>query len=436
MTTLLVKKPQHFCGTIDISGSKNSALALIAASTVSETPVKITNIPDIVDVHNLLKILIDIGFNPILEDGTLSIEPKNNLSSYIIPETLASTIRASTLLISPIVAKYNTITIPVTSGGCDIGERPIDLHLLTLRKLGYKINKTSSHINITKDRLSAKSIYIPKVSVGATQNSILAAVYIPGKTVIQNIALEPEIIDLINFLRKIGFKIYIDKKRRRAIIKGVRIDYIRKKRKTTIVHKVIPDRVEAATFIISTAINGHSLVLNNINYSHIQNVLRPLSKIYAITHSQINQRSIIVKKTHYKFLPKLVIHTNPYPHFPSDVQPQLMVLMCMLNGKSKITENVFEKRFQHVPELIRMGAKIRIKDKQAIVSGKTKLIPTIIKCSNLRSAAAMLLAALSSSNNSKDSHCEIKNIEHIDRGYENIAEKLAKCNININKVEL
>jgi UDP-N-acetylglucosamine 1-carboxyvinyltransferase len=326
--------------------------------------------------------------------------------------------RAGVLVLGPLLARYGKAKVSLP-GGCAIGSRPVDLHLGALKKMGVNFKIKDGYINaISKNGLIGNKITFPKISVGATENTMMAACLAKGKTILNNCACEPEIKDLSRFLIKMGCKIkWLNK--RKIEINGVTS-------LKTINYRVMFDRIEAVTYIIASAVTDGQIKIKNINPKIIKNEILVLKKMGVIITTK--SKEIIVRNS--KCIKKINLKTSPYPGFPTDLQAQIMVLMCKANGISKITENIFENRFMHIPELNRMGAKIKIKGNQAIIQGKKKLNAAELMATDLRASVSLVLAALLSK-----SKTTINRVYHLDRGYENIEKKLSNCGAQIKRIK-
>ncbi len=412
MQKLIIKGRKELSGKISISGSKNATLPILAASILAGN-VLIKNIPLVKDIFTMIELLNFIGLKTKLIKKKNIIKIINNEKNIntLAPYKLVKTMRAGVLVLGPLLTKYRKAKVSLP-GGCAIGTRPVNLHLLALKKMGAKIKIKNGYILAeAKNGLKGAKIKFPTISVGATENALLAAFKAKGKTILKNCAIEPEIKDLIKFLKKLGANI---------IIKGRTISISEKKNKSSkIVHQIIFDRIELGTYMIASALLAkNNLVIDKIDPKIIKNELMILKKIGV----QIKQKknSIIIKKG--KNLKKINIITKPYPGFPTDLQAQLMVLLTQANGISKIKENIFENRFMHVPELKRMGAQIEIKDKTAIIKGPTKLTGAEVMATDLRASVSLVLAGLIAENRTI-----INRIYHLDRGYEYLESKLKKC---------
>ena len=325
--------------------------------------------------------------------------------------------RAGVLVLGSLLTKYKKAKVSLP-GGCAIGTRPVDLHLLALKKMGAKIKIKDGYIVAeAKNGLVGSRIKFPSISVGATENALLAAFGAKGKTTLLNCAVEPEILDLIAFLKKLGSKIKISG--RKIVLES------KTPKKETINHKIIFDRIEAGTYLIAGALIGKKIILRNINTKILKieiDILRQMGVKISILKNSIK----ILKS---KKLKKININTKPHPGFPTDLQAQLMVLMTQATGLSKIQENIFENRFMHVPELKRMGAKIEIKNKSAYISGPTKLTGAEVMATDLRASVSLVLAGLIAENRTI-----VNRIYHLDRGYEFLEQKLKKCNARIKRI--
>ena len=417
MKKLVIKGKKEISGSISISGSKNATLPILAGSLLANS-VELTNVPLVKDIFTMIELLKYIGMNVKIKNSKKKIEIKNkNTANTLAPYKLVKTMRAGVLVLGPLLTKYGKAKVSLP-GGCAIGTRPVNLHLFALKKLGARIKIKGGYIIAEAPKgLTGAKIKFPSVSVGATENAILAAYGAKGKTILQNCAIEPEILDLILFLNKLGGNIKVFN--RKIIILGS------VSRKNKIKHKIIFDRIEAGTYLIAALMLAKKIVLKLINPKLLKTEIQILRKVGAKIITAKN--SIIVFKS--KKLKKLNISTKPFPGFPTDLQAQLMVLMTQANGLSKIKENIFENRFMHVPELRRMGARIEIKNKIAQVFGPTKLIGAEVMATDLRASVSLVLAGLIA-----DNRTILNRIYHLDRGYEQLEEKLKKCKAEIKRV--
>ncbi len=418
MQKLLIKGKRELSGTISISGSKNASLPILAACILSSN-VKLSNVPFVKDIFTMLDLLKYIGMKITIKKKKGSIELKNKINNQnnLAPYKLVKTMRAGVLVLGSLLTKYKKAKVSLP-GGCAIGTRPVDLHLFALKKLGAKIKIKDGYIIANaKSGLTGAKFKFPSISVGATENAILAACGAKGKTEISNCAVEPEILDLIIFLKKLGCKIKIN--RRKISITGVN-SFISK-----VNHKIIFDRIEAGTYLILGVLIGKKIIIKRVKPKILKYEIDLLKKMGA--KIILYQNSITILKT--KKLKKINISTEPYPGFPTDLQAQLMVLMTQADGVSRIQEKIFENRFMHVPELKRMGAKIEIKDKTAIINGPSKLNGAEVMATDLRASVSLVLAGLIAENRTI-----INRIYHLDRGYESIEKKLKNCKAEIKRV--
>tara|TARA_B100001057_G_scaffold244802_1_gene245058 strand:+ start:1468 stop:2727 length:1260 start_codon:yes stop_codon:yes gene_type:complete len=419
MQKLVIKGRKEISGKISISGSKNATLPILAASILADQ-VKIKNIPLVKDIFTMIELLNFIGLKTklIKKENIIEITNKSKNINTLAPYKLVKTMRAGVLVLGSLLTKYKKAKVSLP-GGCAIGTRPVDLHLFALKKLGAKIKIKDGYIFAeAKKGLRGAKIRFPSISVGATENALLAAFKAKGKTILNNCAIEPEIKDLIKFLKKLGANIHL---------KGRSISISERKIKTSkIIHQVIFDRIELGTYMIaSTLLAKKNLIINKIDPKIIKSEISTLKKIGVKIIQKKN--SIIVKKG--ERLKNINLTTKPYPGFPTDLQAQLMVLLTQANGISKIKEDIFENRFMHVPELRRMGAQIEIKDKTAIIKGPTKLTGAEVMATDLRASVSLVLAGLIAENRTI-----INRIYHLDRGYEFLEKKLKNCKAEIKRI--
>ncbi len=418
MRKLLIRGNRELSGSISISGSKNATLPILAASILAKN-VKLLNVPLVKDIFTMLDLLRFIGIKVKIKNSKKIIELKNENKNIntLAPYKLVKTMRAGVLVLGPLLTKYKKARVSLP-GGCAIGTRPVDLHLFALKKLGAKIKIKDGYIIADAKRgLIGAKIKFPTISVGATENALLAAFGAEGITVLYNCAVEPEIIDLISFLKKLGCKIKV---------LGRKITVIGKKiSKEKIKHNVIFDRIEAGTYLIASALIGKKIIIKKIKSKILKCEIDILKKMSV--KMNINKNSITVLKS--KNLKKINISTKPYPGFPTDLQAQLMVLMTQARGVSKIKENIFENRFMHIPELKRMGAKILIKNKIAYIFGPSKLTGAEVMATDLRASVSLVLAGLIAVNRTI-----VNRIYHLDRGYELLENKLKNCKAKIKRI--
>ena len=419
MQKLIIVGKKKLNGTVSISGSKNATFPILAASILNKNKVTIKNIPLVRYVETMIDLISLIGSKVKLVKKKRTIEILNfNKLNTFAPYKLVRTMRAGVLVLGPLLARFNKARVSLP-GGCAIGSRPVDFHLAALKKLGVNFHIKDGYINaVAKNGLVGNKIIFPKISVGATENTMMAACLAKGKTPLINCACEPEIKDLSAFLVRMGCKIKWIGKRK------VEINGVKKLKPTS--YKVMFDRIETSTYIIASAITNGQLRIKNIIPKVIKPEILLMKKMGIIINVKKNE--IIIKKPHS--IKRVFLNTSPFPGFPTDLQAQIMVLMCKAIGVSKIKETIFENRFMHVSELNRMGAKIKIKGNQAIVQGERKFNGAEVMATDLRASVSLVVAALSAR-----SKTIINRIYHLDRGYENIEKKLSKCGAKIKRIE-
>ncbi len=418
MDKFLINGPCKIKGKVLISGSKNASLPILAATLLFDEPVVIKNLPIVRDINTMINLLKSLGSKIILskDKKTVKIINQKKMKTFA-SYSLVKTMRGSILVLGALVAKYNKSKTSLP-GGCLIGARPINYHLAALKKLGMKYEIKDGYILArSKGKLKGTIIKFPKISVGATENSIIAACISKGKTILKNCAIEPEIKDLTNFLNSAGAKI-------KWLGRTCKIEGVDKLNQT--VYSVMPDRIEAGTFCVASTLSNGNLEIRNINSKIIQTELSLLKKAGA--KIKIEKDKIFIKGPH-KIKSIKNIKTKEWPGVATDMQSQFMVLMCKAKGKSVITENIFENRFLHVGELQRLGANIQIKKNKAIIEGNTKFVAAELMSSDLRASVALVLAAIVSNGKS-----EINRIYHLDRGYEKIENKLKKIGVKIKRL--
>jgi len=419
MQKLEIKGGRKISGTIIISGSKNATLPILASTILTNKKVTIKNIPLVKDVLTMAELLSTIGSAVKFDKKRKKIEIFNKKSlKTFAPYYLLKTMRAGVLVLGPLLTKYRIAKVSLP-GGCAIGSRPINFHLDALKKMGAKIKIKDGYIFASaQNGLKGCTIKFPKISVGATENILIAACFAKGETKLRNCAVEPEINDLINFLKKLGCKI---KQIGKRSINVLGVDELK-----STVHRVIFDRIEAGTYIIAAALTKGRLKIKNINPKLMSTEIRLLQKMGV---DIIKKKNYIIASRSKK-LKGLNIVTKPYPGFPTDLQAQIMVLMTKAEGISTIKEGIFENRFMHVSELRRMGAQIEIKGNKAKIFGKSKLNGAELMATDLRASVCLVLAGLTSSNKTI-----VNRIYHLDRGYEKIENKLSKCGAQIKRLQ-
>ena len=403
-------------GQIKISGSKNASLPILAATLLSNKKVFLQNLPQVRDIETMKNLLESLGSRIKYKNKELIIDNTKQTKKFA-SYSLVKTMRAGILVLGPLLAKFGSAKVSLP-GGCAIGTRPVDIHLKALAKLGvkYKILEGYVHANAAKGLKGAK-IKFPKISVGATENLIIAASFAKGTSILSNCAIEPEIKDLVNFLNSMGCNIKWTAKR------TVKIIGVKEVKETN--YSIMFDRIEAGTYLIAGALTAGNLKIQNIIPNIIQTEIDTLRKIGANIIIKKNEVQIIGNKK----IKNLNIKTAPYPGFPTDLQAQIMVLLCKANKKSFIKEDIFENRFMHVAELNRMGAKISIKGNLATIEGSTNFASAELMATDLRASVSLILAALTAKGKSV-----INRIYHLDRGYENIEKKLKKVGAKIRRI--
>ena len=419
MDKFQIKGPCKIKGEVEISGAKNSALVLLAATLLFDKPVTLKNLPRVRDIDTMLNLLRSLGSKIILSKDKKIVKIQNKKKMKTLAKySLVKTMRASILVLGPLISKFHK-SITSYPGGCNIGSRPVNYHLSALKKLGMKYEIKQGYIHAKSNgRLNGAKINFPRISVGSTENTILAASLASGKTILKNCAIEPEIKDLTNFLNAAGAKIKWSG--RTCSIIGV-------KSLKEINYSVMGDRIEAGTFCIAATLAEGDLQIKNFNPKNIATELKLLKKAGAKFKTYENK---IFIKGPKKIKPIKNIKTKEWPGVATDMQSQLMVLMCKANGQSSITENIFENRFLHVGELQRLGAKIKIKNSTATIEGNTKFIGAELMSSDLRASVALVLAGMVSKGKSV-----INRIYHLDRGYEKLENKLKKIGVKIKRLK-
>lgn len=419
MEKLVIHGGKPLEGTVRVSGAKNAVLPIIVASMLGTTQSVLTEIPKLDDVHTVCEVITSLGVQiEQPQAGTLVIDA-SHLTSTSAPYDLVRRMRASFLVMGPLLARkgHAKISLP---GGCSIGARPIDLHLKAFEAMGAVINLENGDIEASVENgLKGAQIYLDFPSVGATENVLMAASLAEGRTVLENAAEEPEIVDLATYLNSMGANI------RGAGTNVIRIEGVKELHGAN--HSVIPDRIEAGTFMVGAAMTGGNVYVENALSEHLKPLVAKLKEVGATVEEDIDGIRVIGHKP----LRPADIKTLPYPGFPTDVQAQFMALTTICQGTSVITETVFENRFMHVDEFKRMGAKIRIEGRSAIVEGVPRLKGADVNATDLRAGAALVLAGLVAEGETKVGY-----LYHIDRGYDNLVQKLQRLGADIVRVNI
>ena len=417
MERLIVKGGNRLVGTVKTSGAKNAVLPIIAASILGTSPSRLDEIPALEDVRTICAVLECLGIKvDASEPHTLKIDSRE-ITSCEAPYELVRSMRASFLVMGPLLARkgYARISQP---GGCAIGTRPIDLHLKGFEALGVKIEQGHGYIEASApDGMTGANIYLDFPSVGATENIMMAAAMANGTTVLENPAEEPEIVDLANYLNQMGARV------RGAGTNVITIEGVSELH--GVQHSVIPDRIEAGTYMNAAAMTGGDVIIENVLPEHQKPLIAKLREAGALVEEDIDRIHVVGSGR----LKAVDIKTLPYPGFPTDMQAQMMAMLSVAEGRSKITETVFENRFMHVVELNRMGANITTEGRSAVITGPAHLTGCTVRATDLRAGAAMILAGLVA-----EGATEICDIYHIDRGYEEIAAKLTRLGADIKRV--
>ncbi len=416
MEKFVINGLRQLKGEVSISGCKNAAVAVLPAALLLDGPCRIENIPDIKDVDTLMTILKEMGAEVSSDDsGTVTVDPAK-VNTYRADYDLLKSLRASYYLLGALLSRFNKAEVAFP-GGCDFGFRPIDQHIKGFEALGATVSIEHGVVKAYAPKLASSQIYLDVVSVGATINLMLAAVKAEGTTIIENAAKEPHVVDTANFLNAMG-----------ANIKGAGTDVIRIKGVDRLPggsYSIIPDQIEAGTFMIAAAATGGDVVVRNMIPKHLESLSAKLREM----NVNLEEGEDWIRVWRSGDINKAAIKTLPYPGFPTDLHPQIAVLLCQAEGTSTITEGVWDLRFQYVDELKRMGANIKVEGRMAVIEGITHLTGAPIKATDLRAGAAMVLAGLAAKGKT-----EVYNIKYIDRGYERIEKKLQSLGADIERV--
>ena len=417
MDRLIIQGGRRLSGKIPISGAKNAALPILAATILSDTPVVISNVPHLHDITTTIGLLTRMGIKPIIDEYMNIHLDSTKINNFYAPMELVKTMRSSVLVLGPLLAKYGKADVALP-GGCAIGSRPINIHLDSLRAMGASIEVADGYIHATAKKLHAIELVMDIVTVTGTENLMMAATLAEGTTVLQNAACEPEVIDLANFLISMGAKIT------GAGTKQIEIEGVSTLAGTN--YKVMPDRIETGTYLVATAITGGNVTLENTQGMLLDIVLSKLIEAGADIH--VEDDTISLDMTDRRPIP-IDMCTAPFPGFPTDMQAQFTVLNCIANGKAVVTESVFENRFMHVQELKKMGANLVLQGNTVISNGVENLNGALVMATDLRASASLVLAGLFATGETVIDH-----IYHIDRGYERIEEKLTQLGAEIRRV--
>ena len=419
MEKLIVKGGNRLVGTVKTSGAKNAVLPIIAASIMGVTPSHFDEVPMLEDVRTISEVLKSLGIKVESKEKNVLDIDSTTIDSYEPPCELMRNMRASFFIMGPLLARMGKARIHMP-GGCAIGARPVDIHLKGFEALGVVLKQEDGFIEATTPNgLKGATIYFDFPSVGATENVMMAAALAEGVTILENAAEEPEIVALANYLNKMGAKV------RGAGTDVIRIEGVKELRGAD--YTIIPDRIEAGTYMIAAAMTGGDVIVDNVLPEHQKPLIAKLREAGAIVEEDIDKVRVIGTGS----LKGVSVKTLPYPGFPTDMQAQIMAMMVVSEGNSRVTETVFENRFMHVAELNRMGAKITTADRSANIEGPAKLVGCDVRATDLRAGAAMILAGLVA-----EGETRIGDLFHIDRGYEDIVEKLRNLGADIERVDV
>lgn len=416
MDKFFISGGQQLQGEVRISGAKNAALAIIPAALLSDDACRIENVPNITDVRAMIRILRDMGADVRWMNRSVLLVDPRPLGTYVASDELAGQMRGSYYLMGAMLGRCHHAVVPMP-GGCNFGVRPIDLHLKGFSALGASYSLEGGMVNVSATELHGSSIYLDVVSVGATINIMLAAVKADGMTVIENAAKEPHIVDLANFLNSMG-----------ADIRGAGTDVIKVygvEHLHGVTYSIIPDQIEAGTYMVAGAATHGDVTVTNVIPKHLESIMAKLEEMGL----EITEFDEAVRVRYAGKLNKCNIKTMPHPGFPTDMQPQITTLLSIANGTSIVNESVWDNRFRYVDELKRMGAQISVNGKLAVVEGVDHLTAAPVKATDLRAGAAMIIAALAAQGTT-----EISQIRNIERGYENVVEKLQQIGADIRRV--
>lgn len=422
MEKFLIHGGSELFGEVNISGAKNAAVAILPAAILASEPVRIENLPNISDVNLMVKIISEMGAGVrLINKHTIEIDPTKLNPDSIVPYELASKCRASYYFIGAMLGRFKKAEVAMP-GGCDFGVRPIDLHIKGFKALGAEIEVINGMVCAHAKKLIGASVYMDIVSVGATMNVMLASVLAQGLTVIENAAKEPHIVDLALFLNSMG-----------ADIRGAGTDTIKIKGVQKLhgcSYSIIPDQIEAGTYMVAAAACGGNVLVKNVIPKHLESISAKLEEAGAKIVEYDDAVRVARNRKHCD-LNKCNVKTMPHPGFPTDMQPQMAVLLAIAHGTSILSESVWDNRFQYVGQLIRMGADIQVDGKTAVITGVEELTGVSVRATDLRAGAAMVIAGLVASGET-----QVEDIQYIDRGYEDIVEKLTALGASIRRVKV
>ena len=414
MSRYVVEGGRPLKGEVKISGAKNAVLPILAATVLGQGRSKLENVPNLRDVRVMKEVLVELGAKVNDTNDGLEVDT-SRVGSCQIPPGLMEKMRATVFLMGPLLARFGRVEL-CQPGGCNIGSRPIDLHLKGLRALGVEFEEKDGCLTGEVEKMEGTDIHLDFPSVGATENIMMAATLAQGQTTINNVAKEPEIVDLQNFLNRLG-----------ADVKGAGTDMIKVTgvdELEAVDYEIIPDRIEAGTFLVAGAITGGELTIKDVIPKHLEAVMVKLTE--AGHEIEVKDKEVKIKGASQS--KNINLKTLPYPGFPTDMQPQFMSLLSLALGESVITETIFENRLNHAHELGKMGAEIEVKSNQAVINGVQDISGAVVEAANLRAGAALLLAGLAA-----QGQTVVENIYHIERGYESLEAKLTNIGANIHK---
>ncbi len=418
MDKFVINGGRRLQGTVRISGAKNAAVAILPAILLCNEPCTIENLPEISDVTTILKALKMLGADvKVINKSTVRIDPKN-VNSYVVSKEMADGMRASSYFLGALLGRMNRARV-APPGGCDFGVRPIDQHIKGFEALGAKVTIENGMVEAKAEKLSGSSIYLDVVSVGATINIMLAAARVRGLTVIENAAREPHIVDLANFLNSMGANIM------GAGTNIIKIRGVEQLHGTD--YSIIPDQIEAGTYMLAAAATMGDVLIENVTPKHLESIIAKLNEVGA----KVEEFDEAVRVSMSERPKKCNVKTMPHPGFPTDMQPQMATLLAVAEGTSIITEGVWDSRFRYVEQLTMMGADIQVDGKMAVITGVNSLTAAPVRAVDLRAGAAMIIAGLMANGTT-----EVEETVHIDRGYENFAEKLSELGADIKRVPI